>query len=48
MLDIVQLASDPPLEAGATRAGDLAAETFAASVVDAIARFAPNMVDAEI
>ena len=48
MFDIAQLALNPPLEAGAARAGDLAAETFAAGVVDAIPRFAPNMVDAEI
>lgn len=48
MFDITQLAPDPPLEAGAARARDLAAEAVAAGVIDAIPRFAPNMVDAEI
>ena len=47
MFDIAELALNPPLEAGAARAGDLAAEAVAAGVVDAIPRLAPNMVDAE-
>jgi hypothetical protein len=48
MLDIAQLALNPPLEADAARAGDLAAETFPAGFVDSVPRHASNMVDAEI
>jgi hypothetical protein len=48
MFYIAQLALNPPLEAGAARAGDLAAETFAAGFVDAVPRHASDMVDAEI
>ena len=47
MFYIAQLALNPPLEAGAARAGDLAEKTFAAGFVDAVPRHASNMVDVQ-